>query len=384
MTNDSRSGTPPPPQLTDDGYIPASWWYARHAWVVSVGAAALVFPGPKRPLLDAALLFLVVPITELLRWDYRRTGRARLHMGAVDQVLVGLFLLFDPAVEAPAAFGSLAACVAAGAFAGPRAAVIAASIATVTFSASAYLDGTAVVSVPVILMNWAAGLVVARLAASYRKANRDAGSAAIALQEALEDLRAATSSERELLADRLHDRPVQSLVTASFLVERNPERARVFIEQALSEIRNEIWASNPVIESPDSEALAVATMERLIGAGVSGDLNLADWVNVPARLRPLVWRTIGEAITNMLKHGNAVKTSIDLEVDDKWVKVEVADDAPEGAPSPINASGDSGYGLRSLVREWEHLGGGLVGGSRAGGGYVLRCWVPRFPDATGS
>ncbi len=148
--------------------------------------------------------------------------------------------------------------------------------------------------------------------------------------------------------------------------------------ETLIESRNEIWTANPVVEAPDSEALAAATAERLAGAGVAGELDLRAWEEVPAGLRPLVWRTIGEAITNLLKHGRATQTVVRVTVDAAWVRVEVENDgSASGDPA---GAGESGYGLRSLVREWEHFGGGLTGESRSGGGFALRGWAPRTPE----
>lgn len=301
-------------------------------------------------------------------------------MIAIPQIVVAAFLVVDSAVETPSVLASLVTIVASAAFSGVGAALGGAAIASVGFSVALVIgDASPVVVVPVIVMNWVAGPIVGRLFDSYRKAVNEAAIAAEDRRQTLEDLRAATRLERRLLADRLHDRPVQSLISALFLVDRNPDRARVFIEQALAEIRNEIWTANPVVEAPDSEALAAVTMERLAGGGVRGELEVRAWGEVPVNLRPLVWRTIGEAITNVLKHGRATETSVRISVGGEWAEVEVANDDSQEAEEAMGR-GESGYGLRSLVQEWEHFGGGLAGGSRPGGGFLLKGWAPLSRD----
>lgn len=361
------------------GY-PDLWWRGQHVWVVVMAAAVLVFPGPDEPKIDALLLLVTIPLTEILRRTLSGRRVFGILMAVMPQLFVAAFLFVDPSVQAPASLASLATIVASAAFSGVGSALVAAAVASVSFSAATIVgDATAVVIVPIVVMNWIAGPIVGRLFDSYRRAVNEAATAAEDRRQTLEDLRAATRLERRLLADRLHDRPVQSLISALFLVDRNPDRARVFIEQALAEIRNEIWTANPVVEAPDSEALAVVTMERLAGGGVRGELEVSAWSTVPTSLRPLVWRTIGEAITNVLKHGRATETSVRISVGGEWVEVEVANDDSQEAEEAMGR-GESGYGLRSLVQEWEHFGGGLAGGSRPGGGFLLKGWAPRLHD----
>lgn len=382
MTPDSTSAPPSGSQriIVAVGY-PTLWWRGEVAWVVLMAAAVLVVPGPEEPGVDAAVLISAILISEGVRRIPFNPRIFGVVMAGLPQIFVTIFLFVDPALETPAALASLVTIVASAAFTGVGSSLGGAGVASVGFTAAiAVGDASPVVVIPIMVMNWIAGPIVGRLFDSYRQVVDEAADAAEDRRQTLEDLRAATRLERRLLADRLHDRPVQSLITALFLVDRNPDRARVFIEQALAEIRNEIWTANPVVEAPDSEALAVVTMERLAGGGVRGELEVSAWGEVPPSLRPLIWRTIGEAITNVLKHGRATETSVRLSVDGAWVEVEVANDDSQEVEEGMGG-GESGYGLRSLVQEWEHFGGSLAGGSRPGGGFLLRGWAPFSHEA---
>jgi signal transduction histidine kinase len=101
----------------------------------------------------------------------------------------------------------------------------------------------------------------------------------------------------------------------------------------------------------------------------SGDVEAVD-DEVAEQLPP----TLGEALSNAVRHAHAVHVDVDLRVDDDAVTLRVIDDGVGGAPDPDDAEGD---GLRNLRARAEALGGTCSVTPGAGGtGTVVEWRVP--------
>jgi signal transduction histidine kinase len=84
--------------------------------------------------------------------------------------------------------------------------------------------------------------------------------------------------------------------------------------------------------------------------------------------------TIREALTNVGKHAQATRASVEVAVDDTSCRLTIADDGVGIAGAPSSASG--GLGLPNLRRRAEKLHGTLAVDSVPGGGTQLTWAVP--------
>lgn len=92
-----------------------------------------------------------------------------------------------------------------------------------------------------------------------------------------------------------------------------------------------------------------------------------------------IFRIVQEALTNVVRHAHratavdvaliCTTTMCDVSIRDNGTGIEASPDAKEGRPSPSGLAG-----IRDRVRR---LGGSVVIGSEAGGGFAIRLSVPR-------
>ena len=96
-----------------------------------------------------------------------------------------------------------------------------------------------------------------------------------------------------------------------------------------------------------------------------------------------LYRIAQEAATNALKHAGATHLTVTLRADADGVALEVADDGafrpPGGGPGGGGGDGLSGYGLDSMRRRAEALGGRFA--LDTGDGTRVRVVVPREAPA---
>jgi signal transduction histidine kinase len=92
---------------------------------------------------------------------------------------------------------------------------------------------------------------------------------------------------------------------------------------------------------------------------------------LPAAVEVAAYRIAGEAVTNVVRHAHATTCVVRLEVRDGRLVVEVADDGV-GIAEDVQA----GVGLVSLRERASELGGRTEITCPAGGGTVVRAWLP--------
>lgn len=193
--------------------------------------------------------------------------------------------------------------------------------------------------------------------------------------------------ERKRVARELHDELGQSLTAIRLIATslgRGEPAAQAQGVAKIGEIAAGLYDSvhrivrelrPAVLEQPDLAA-AIEDLARewrarhaelALGLDLRGDLG-----DLGETLTLALFRAVQEALTNVLKHASAGRVDVRLARNDETVELEIIDDG-RGASAP--AAG-SRHGLAGMRERIVALGGSLVAGPRAGGGFRVGITVP--------
>lgn len=139
--------------------------------------------------------------------------------------------------------------------------------------------------------------------------------------------------------------------------------------ELLAQVRNVVSGSRQDQEIELEQAIRLLC-ESVPGVSVSLQVDpLA--ARHPAPVAHALFRCIQEAVTNVLRHAQARRLEITVQVHEGATVVWVADDGIGGAGL------SEGNGLRGMRERLADLGGELHAGSRTGGGFALAMRLPR-------
>lgn len=191
--------------------------------------------------------------------------------------------------------------------------------------------------------------------------------------------------ERKLLAEAVHDEPLQLVVAAilrldGLQAQLPPELAEPvehvvsLLEQTIERLRNLVVALSPP-DLRDGLAASVRALADGLFMGTATEVEVEGPVLLP--LEPEIetgaFRVLREALVNVRKHARADRVFVRLTEVDDTVVLEVVDDGVGGA----RASTEPGHlGMTSMVARAESLGGSLTVDSPAGGGTRVSLVVP--------
>ncbi len=204
-------------------------------------------------------------------------------------------------------------------------------------------------------------------------------------RERARELALAAERERSRIARDVHDVIAHSLAvivaqaqSGRYVAAAEPAQAANALEiiagtarEALAEVRDVLTV---VRRPPQADDMA----QLVAGAQAAGLDVRFEQVGAPpdavdAQLAETAYRSLQEALTNVIKHADP-STSVDVQV--SWgtteLMIDVADDGPAATPAaPTGGAGLSG--MRSRVHE---LGGEVVAGPGPDGGWVVSVCVP--------
>lgn len=221
----------------------------------------------------------------------------------------------------------------------------------------------------------------------------------------------AQSEERRRLARDLHDSVVQQVFsmrlqarTLQAQLERDDidptgvrsvaEELGVLAQSALEDLRGLVFELRPL----DLAEHGLVEAVRAHAASVHARTGLDVEVHAPAHFmldlevdqEEDLYRTVQEALHNVVKHAQASEATIRFAVESKggdWLVIEVSDDGcgrkPQPGESPAAWTGQKSLGLVSMRERIERWGGRLEAGSRPTGGWTVELSVPML-SATGS
>ncbi|WP_322011637.1 cache domain-containing protein [Paraburkholderia sp. J12] len=209
--------------------------------------------------------------------------------------------------------------------------------------------------------------------------------------------------ERARLSRELHDGISQMLVSVKLLLEsalarlergetRTPAAEASLatgltrLADTLREVRRISHALRPAMLDDLGLAAALEQLTRELGAesGVQIDFSQAGPAASPLPMRAAVlpdavntvlFRIAQEALTNIVRHAQAPRATLTLELARGGVTLTVADNGRGFNVEEAQADPRAGLGLRNMRERLESLGGRLTLSSRPGH-TVLTAWVP--------
>ncbi len=206
------------------------------------------------------------------------------------------------------------------------------------------------------------------------------------VQVTLLQARVAVFEERTRIAQDVHDGVAQGLGGIAMQLEaaRNAERsgvhlerARTLTDQTLAELRRSLAALRPALLDRASLPEALEHLVDPLRDGTGTEIEFCVEgveVDLPASLEVQLLRITQEAVFNATRHGRATHVVVRLVYDDPWVRLEVRDDGLGFDAS--RADRERGFGLQSMRRRAERVGGRLAMTSEPGHGTEVSVAIP--------
>lgn len=233
-------------------------------------------------------------------------------------------------------------------------------------------------------------LTNAMRAAQARRERQQAEAALRASEQRLRELsghlQTAIEEERRAIAREIHDEIGGALTALRYdlaWIERNadaPLRQRA--SQALETLTTAQQAGQRLVRDlrpPVLDAGIVAALRWQVDlfrkrTGADGRLRSnMDEIDLPEDTAMTVYRTLQEALTNVVKHAGANRVNVDLVVRDGMLSLEIVDDGRGIADADLAKPGS--YGLRGLAERARAVGG-WIEVSQGARGTVLLLTVP--------
>jgi signal transduction histidine kinase len=198
-----------------------------------------------------------------------------------------------------------------------------------------------------------------------------------------------SEAERRRIARDLHDGVVQELAGTAFALSGtarepslSPERREELVRSSRSLRRSLRQLRSLLVEihPPGLDASGLgAALEDLTApagsAGIEAEVSVRGMEDAPDHVVALVWRVAQEAIRNAVRHANAGHLRVQVDGDDRQVRLTVSDDGVGFDPG--GHARDGTYGLRGLQSLVEDGGGRVRVESAPGAGTTVRMVVER-------
>ncbi|MDX8150663.1 histidine kinase [Patulibacter brassicae] len=236
-----------------------------------------------------------------------------------------------------------------------------------------------------IVAAWGVGRAVSARVREAAAA-RDEAVALAARRDAL--AAAAVAGERRRVAHELHDIVGHGLSlvavqagAAAALADRDPTRAAAALQHvraATDGTLDELAALQGTLDAdgPD-DPRGAPTVRRVVADAIAAGEAVGAHVDpavddVPGVVSAVVVRTLQEALTNARRHAPGAAVDVELRVLAEQLVLRVRSAGPPGTPGTRG----SGVGLAGMTERVATLGGRLVAGPDAGGGWLVHAEVP--------
>lgn len=205
----------------------------------------------------------------------------------------------------------------------------------------------------------------------------------------------AQESERQSLANQLHDGPAQSLTNLILqaeicerLFDSDPGRARTELSElkqavtnTFQKVREFIFDLRPMMldDLGLNPTLKKSIEDYEQKSGISCDLSISGKDSrLPSHTEVTIFRVIQSLLKNVRNHAQATHVQISLDVTDERASVVVEDDGTGFNVDDAlgTASASKAMGLRTMKEQVEMLGGDIDIDSAPGRGTHVEFWVP--------
>ncbi len=199
----------------------------------------------------------------------------------------------------------------------------------------------------------------------------------------------AVDHERERIARELHDSLSQRLYAAAFNAEavslaargdaeaaRGAAKIRMLVLSTLAEMRTLLFDLQPDVLTKQSFPDLVTQLCVSVAEIYQRPVDLVivhDEPGVPTAPKLALYRIVQESLGNALRHSDATKVGVTIDVDVDGVTIRVADDGIGFDPSGTG----TGHGLRNLRQRAAEIGAALDLTSRPGAGTRVSVTWPR-------
>lgn len=184
----------------------------------------------------------------------------------------------------------------------------------------------------------------------------------------------AVLEERNRMARELHDSMNQSLYSVilftgaarneadqvgSQAIQNLLERAENMAKQALKEMRLLVYELRPLeLEEKGFLGALQQRLDTVEGrAGIDVELKINQQAPLPVYLEDALFRIVQEALNNIIKHSNATKVTIEMDINEEACKMRIIDNGIGFDPASIQTR--HGMGLLNMRERAEELGGKL-------------------------
>jgi signal transduction histidine kinase len=203
----------------------------------------------------------------------------------------------------------------------------------------------------------------------------------------------AFAAEKARIAADMHDELGAALTQISILGEVAKSQASAdaparstlarisdAAREATARMSDLVWATNPRNDSLDNlvACLRATAASQLESAAVQSDLNFPAAVEdrkVSATFRRNLLLVLKEGLSNALKHAQASRVHVEVQVADGIFHLRIADNG-RGLQRPSPADYNHGNGLGNMERRVRELGGSFELRSQPGAGVRIECRVP--------
>lgn len=190
-------------------------------------------------------------------------------------------------------------------------------------------------------------------------------------------------SERNRLAKELHDGISNDLYLLEMKCQNSAQTPDPSFATTLNRIREDVRSISHELMPPSFSELNLKAILQNYADNLSestgietefhADPTEAEWSALPQQTSMLLYRTVQEAVSNILKHANATHIYIGIELaDDSTLRLYIHDNGNGFS----DHTGD-GIGLRTMQERITSMHGTLsIGPGRKGQGTLIRCTLP--------
>lgn len=214
----------------------------------------------------------------------------------------------------------------------------------------------------VLAFDYMVGLVIAART-EHRRADELAQQRGQLVAQALD----AEDRERQVLAERLHDEAIQSLLAARQELDGEPDdthegsRAKVAVETSIEQLRGAIVDLHPAALGQAGLAEAIRSLGERHAARTTTRIRVEVDERVAGLADRLIFSIVRELLTNSLRHASASVVHVSIRDAHQAVSVAVGDDGcgmDEGRRASAVRRGH--IGLASTAQRVEAVGGSLT------------------------